>query len=234
MMTTLLEIFHEYFYSFLHPFKLHRSLAQSRVRARSMPQLRLATWGDTTGIKSTKVPGLELVELVGVSWFFVIIRGLYSLVSINFGILVYQNYFSDNLPLLEEIFSPVTLQAQKMLLLYVVGEAALYPLVLWFYIKVWSVLINFFGNLFSIEGDINLMTEQIVGHSLVGHFFLLIPIFGEVARYFSSIVYIFAGLRNNMRMSVLQSVIVISSPLLLLLMFILMLFAYIVAVLSVL
>lgn len=230
----ILDIFHEYFYSFLHPFKVHRQLRTLRQTKHTMPQLRLAVWGELQHDSTNQKRGQDIVEQVGVSWFFVIIRAIYSLISINIGLFVLENYLSFDLTMFKEVFSPVSLQGQKILLLYIVGEAALYPILIWFYIKLWSVLIRFFGNLFGVEGDIPVMTEQVIGQSLVTHIFLLIPIFGDVVRYFSSIVYIFAGLRVNMRMSIVQSAIVICSPLFLLMIILLMFVAYLVALFSIL
>src|SRR5690606_23750940 len=93
---------------------------------------------------------------------------------------------------------------QRALLTAALAKVTFFPLVFWAYSKLWKILIQFFANLFQVEGNLNKMTDQVVNQSMTCDLMLAIPVFGRMLRHLFGLVHIFAGLRENMRMSVLQ------------------------------
>jgi small-conductance mechanosensitive channel len=227
----VLDIFYDYFYTFLHPFKQHDLLRKERElkTAGGAASLRLATSEDEIENDSA----MSFLEIMSVSWMFMMVRTIYSVLSIYLGLMTY-NYMSEDTGLSNLLLPQFTFSAQKIVLFVVLVEAVLYPAMLWLYTKFWGVLIRFFANLFEFEGDSAKVTEQVVNYSLVSNMFLIVPIFGELGKHLSSIIYLFAGLRKNMQLTSLQSVIVLASPILLGMLFILFIVLYSVMIFSIL
>ncbi len=229
----MLDIMYSYFYSFLHPFKQHDALREAReayTTQAGKPNLRLAEEEQSS---QELDEGLSFIEIMSVSWMLMMVRTIYSVFSIYLGLITY-NYMSDETGLSNILLPQFTFSAQKILLFVVLLEAVFYPAMLWFYTKFWGVLIRFFANLFEFEGDAEKVTGQIVNYSLVSNMFLMIPVFGELGKHFSSIIYLFAGLRKNMQLTSLQAVIVIASPMFLLLLFFFLILIYMVMIFSIL
>ncbi len=208
------QILKEYVLTFLHPFKTHEVLRNLRSQQRP---LALAT--DIENTEEPEISGLNFVEVMSVSWVMAIVSGLYSIGMIYFGYIT-GSYMSESDSLSSLISQNISLEYQKILISWSILQVIIFPITLWFYAKVWTVVIRFFGNLFEFNGDLEKVTSQVVNHSIVTNLFLVIPIFGEMIRHFSSIIYLFAGLRNNMSFSILQSLIVVCSPLIIFVLFI--------------
>lgn len=231
----MLDIFYNYFYFFLHPFKMHTALDAARkgevFRRRS---LRLADENESENndLVDYDYDGMNLIELMSVSWILMLINTVYIVVSIYLGLITF-NYMSSDEAFTAILLPEFSFKAQQIVLFVALGQAILYPITMWVYTKFWGVLIRFFANLFEFEGDVVKTSEQVVNYSLVSNMFLMIPVFGEVAKRFSSLIYIFAGLRQNFKFTRLQSVIVISSPILLLFMVLFFIGLYISIVLSI-
>ena len=166
-----------------------------------------------------KLEEMDLVLSMTVSWIFAIIKAIYAVIALTMGYHFFDAYISnDNFSVLSSLtdnFSP-----QKILLLAILLEVVFFPLTIWVFAKIWKVLIKFFALLFRVEGDIDSIADEIINTTLASHIFFLIPVIGRVAQIVASLVYIFAGLKNNLRMSNLQAVTVLISPILVLLVFI--------------
>ena len=229
----MLDVFYNYFYTFLHPFKQHEFLRKSRettLESGTKPNLRIA---DLSDIESEDDGHMGFIEIMSVSWMLMMVRTIYSVISIYLGLITY-NYMSDETGFANLLLPEFTFTTQKIVLFIVLLEAIFYPVILWLYTKFWGVLIKFFANLFEFEGDIQKVSDEIVNYSLVSNMFLMIPIFGELGKHFSSIIYLFAGLRKNMQLTSLQSVIVLASPMFLLLLFIFLIIIYAIMIFSIL
>ncbi|CBW25616.1 putative membrane protein [Halobacteriovorax marinus SJ] len=208
------QILREYILTFLHPFKTHEVL---RERVSKERPLTLAS--ELQRDEENEIIGLSFVEALSVSWVMAMINGIYSIGLIYFGYLT-GVFMSENDSLSSLIGNGFSLEYQKVLVSWSIMQVIIFPITLWFYAKVWTVIIKFFGSLFEFDGDLEQSTAEIVNQSMVSNLFLVIPIFGEMIRHFSSIIYLFAGLRNNMSLSILQSLIVICSPLIIFVLFI--------------
>ena len=208
------QIVKEYLLTFLHPFKTHEVLRESRLVPKPLV-LASELEEDQTDYRT----GLTFVEVMSISWVMAIINGIYSIGMIYFGY-VTGMFISESDTLSGIISNNISLEYQKILISWSILQAIIFPITLWFYAKVWTVIVKFFGSLFEFDGDLEEVTSQVVNHSIVTNLFLVIPIFGEMIRHFSSIIYLFAGLRSNMSFSILQSLIVVCSPLIIFVLFI--------------
>ncbi|OUR98488.1 hypothetical protein A9Q84_03500 [Halobacteriovorax marinus] len=205
----------DYILTFLHPFKTHEFLRESRENLKDKfkdTPLVIASEDQVIDESTSDVSGLNFVEVLSISWIMAIVNGVYSIGFIYFGYMT-SDVLSESESLSFLISSTFQFETQKILISWSILQVVLFPVTLWFYAKVWMVIIKFFGNLFEFDGDVEEVTVQIVNHSMVTSLFLIVPIFGEMVRHFSSIVYLFAGLRKNMELSTLQSLIVVASPL---------------------
>lgn len=233
------QLFETYFGIFLHPFKTHAELRRRRLEKNKVDHGMLKVVDgvheennfNTSMILDTTGPKImTFAESLSVSWIFVLVKTLYTLVSIHMGVHIF-NYVSGD-SRLKDLFLPnIRFQSQKILIFWVLMEVVLFPIVVWFYIKFWSVIIRFFSNLFETDSDEDSL-NQTLSHSLSANAFLLIPIFGDFARHLCSLFFIFAGLRNNLGMTQLQSLLVMISPLFIFMGFFLMSFVYMFMMLS--
>ncbi|EQC46755.1 hypothetical protein M899_1109 [Bacteriovorax sp. BSW11_IV] len=222
-------LFYNYIMTFLHPFSGHEKLREIRESMAQKDRERITIiTNETIGEAPIK---LSFLEAMSVSWAIRMVYAVYAIFSIHLGVVAskamidsesYGNIFFNNFPM----------KSQQMVLLTALMAAIFYPFSMWVYTKFWGVLIKFFANLFNIKGNIDEMSDEIVNHSLVSNFFLLIPIFGEVAKHFSSLVYIFAGLRKNLGMTALQASVVIFSPVFLVVVFLMILLLYVLMIVN--
>ena len=221
-------VINDFIVAFLHPFKTHEALCRNRALAKEKIEKRTLSIASDEHEKDDKhfnENGLSFVEVLSISWIMAIINGIYSIGFIYLGFLT-SDALVDSESLSFLVKGDITLESQKVLISWTIVQAIFFPITLWFYSKVWMVIIKFFGNLFDFDGDIEKVSSQIVNHSIVTNLFLIIPIFGEIIRHFSSIIYLFAGLRKNMSLTTLQSLIVICSPLFIFVLLILLVIMY--------
>lgn len=214
----MIALLKNYVLAFLHPFKNQEELRQLRTNGTELAgarSLRLA--GELlvdevpTNFEIEETVTLKFDEILGVSWFFAAIEGFYAILALHLGQVFFQSWSAPNdLALLLPV--DTTLYTQRVLLTAALAKVTFFPIIFWFYAKFWKVLIKFFAGLFQIEGNLNKISDQIVNQSMTSHLMLAIPIFGKMLRHLAGLLHLFAGLRNNMQMTVLQSVVIILSP----------------------
>jgi hypothetical protein len=145
---------------------------------------------------------LNFNETLIVSWLLFIINCFYSLCLINIS-----NFFAEKFGLGHK--SPPHIMTLLILL-----KITFFPLVFWAFYKVWYYFINFFGFFFfEIRKDTNIIADQVVFYALTSHIFLLIPVIGVVIKNIVFLIFLYAGLCNNMGLSKSRSLMVILSPL---------------------
>lgn len=208
-------IVNDFITAFLHPFKTHESLSLNRELATKKireASLSIATEEHINDVARSEDQGLSFVEVLSISWILAVINGIYSIGLTYLGFLA-SDALSDSEELSFLVNGDISVEGQKILVSFAIVQVIFFPVTLWLYSKVWMVVIKFFGSLFDFDGDLESVSSQIVNHSMVTNIFLVVPIFGEMVRHFSSIIYLFAGLKKNMRLTTLQSLIVVCSPL---------------------
>tara|TARA_R110000868_G_scaffold117600_8_gene312299 strand:+ start:13107 stop:13820 length:714 start_codon:yes stop_codon:yes gene_type:complete len=214
----MIELFYKYVITFLHPFKNQEEQRLLRTRATSVAgvqTLRLA--GDQgledlpTSSELQQNTSMRFIDIMGVSWFFVAIEGFYAILALHLGQLFFQSWSEPNdLALLLPI--DTSIYTHRVLLTGALAKVTFFPVIFWIYAKFWKTLIRFFAGLFQIDGNLSKISDQVVNQSMTSHLMLGIPIFGKMLRHLSGLLHLFAGLRNNMQMTVLQSVVIILSP----------------------
>jgi hypothetical protein len=186
---------------FLHPFKTQTALRQQRLQKQN----------HVVSISQEGPIDLSLGETVSISWIFAIFRTFYTVVSIQFGIHLF-NWMNTESKLKTLFLPNIKYSGQRVLIFVVLLEVVFFPVFVFFYIKFSTMIIRFFSNLFESDGDEETV-NQTISHSLSANALLIIPIFGEFLRLLTTIIHLFAGLRNNFGMTKLQSGVVMISPL---------------------
>lgn len=213
MMSPTINILSNYVKYFLHPFETHRELYRSREH----------------GEHESDRP--KLVDFISISWLFMMVKAMYALVFLYIGkksseYLLEQETISN-------LLGPGAAEIHRFIILFTIFEVILFPVALWFYAKFWGLIINFFCTLFdNNRPDKDQVVEEVVATSLTANMFLLVPIIGELGKYFSALFFLYAGLRENLKFSKVQSIVVLLGPLLLLLLFIFILFVYLFLIIS--
>ena len=198
----MIDLLQAYLLAFLRPFRNHRDLRQRRSCCPEGEAL-------TTHLPFEKV--------LAISWLFAVWEGFYALVSLNLG-----QIFFDYSGMAQEwsVLLPydIALYKHRTVVIGVLLKVAFFPMVFWFVTKLWKTLISFFAELFQVEGDIQRSSNEIVQQAMTSHVMLTIPIFGKMLYYLAVLVHLFAGLKENMRLSTSQAIVVLLSPAIIMLM----------------
>lgn len=167
----------------------------------------------------------DYFQMLYLSWIFYIVYAAYSLLVLYLGIKAYSGQ-SDVNDFVNFAFDRVSFQWQKIGLVTLLVNVIFFPIYFYVYLKVWRGLLNFFVKIFG-RTDVNEnQIEQVILSSQSSHLFYIIPIFGQGIKHFTSIYYLYLGMRRNMQFSNLQSFLVLVTPLFLVLIFTFFLLAY--------
>jgi len=196
-------ILYNYMQALIHPFKFHNFLRAERGKKHNLGPLRLAEEDEFLPGTLANLMRLNFVESVGISWLFVILRAFYSFFGLWLGKFVLESMGWG----IKSSFDD-----KKIILIFQVGQVVFFPLMVWLYVKFWSLLIVFFGILYDKEDHSSEIAEEILNTSLCTHAFLAIPIFGGFLQKIVSLVFIFIGLKENMKLGTLQSFLIVLSP----------------------
>ena len=171
---------------------------------------------------------LRFSDFTLASWPFVLIYGLYSLAQIHIGIMLSAEMAKEGF--LPAIFSSSEFQ-QKVFLFSTLFKVIFFPLSAWVFVKFWRVVITVFAGLFDkdLEG---VELEDSIAAALVGNFFLIVPIFGDFLKFISQVIYLYFGLRYNMKFSFVQSFFILLSPVILIVGLFLIMLMYISLIVS--
>ena len=207
------ELWHDFWFAFLHPVKLHQFLRQQRqaVPLAEDPNLTLPFPGMTNGTLSSPASyslaapigaPLSSGETIAIVWPLVIIKSFYTLLAIAVG-LASMNRFQM---VMANPFPGDWKFTQYTIVCSALFSAVLAPLVLGIYLKIWQWVLQFFGRLFDRSSETSSAAKEVVNYSLASYWFLLIPILGPMMQRLAQIVYLFLGLRQNIGLSRIQSV----------------------------
>lgn len=204
-------IIYSYFIYLIKPFKVQKYLSKRRIDG-------LIPWKGKGALLS-----LTLLEVISVSWVFAIVQSFYVLAEKN----AEQDSFnlSANLPNIFGMGS--SYKFSNALVMTMVIKVIFFPIGLWLYSKFLFYIIKFFTNIFGTdleEAERDKAIHQVVNFSFTSFAFLSIPFVGKKIQSLTQIIYLYAGLKENIKMSGFQSLVTIFSPILLLAAFILFLF----------
>jgi hypothetical protein len=212
----VIELLNQYIYILLNPFKVHDEYHFAR-NEQSLNNDNVIPFGPTGVevkeeiVEENKTKNFSRVEGITISWLFAALMGMYQMMAINLSLFTY-DYFTDSSRFSDLWIDTYKQNTQWIFILFTLFNVVIFPLTVLVYLKFWEVMIRFFAQVFSVKGDHEEMIEQVLSCSLTSHFFLVIPVFGRMAHYTANLLFIFAGLKHNMRLSTLQSIIVLASP----------------------
>lgn len=197
---TLLNQFHSYIHYLIHPFKTHESFINPDRADGFVPEK------------------LSAYESLAFSWVFVIINGLFKIVTLNV-------VASSLVGMLEGFggdFSALVSMSEfatfHFMLLSIVLDIIFYPLFGIVIIQYWEFVIKFFGHFLGTEGDLSERAHNVLTVYFSSHIFKIIPIFGTPIHSFASMVLMYAGLRKQLGASPLLSICIMMTPFLMMLM----------------
>lgn len=214
------ELIYNYFNYLLYPKLNHTQLATRRDELEKMKKSRLFSLVNDDYRERLK---LDFVSFTCVSWIFIILYSLYSLIFIHLG-LSFAEVLQEN-----GYFPGLSISSsfqRKLSLFVILFDVVFFPLSAWVYVKFWRIVVTFFASVFDRKVEPEAL-DDVVNNALVGNFFLVIPVFGKFMKQLAGIFYIFTGLKYNLRFTMFQSLIIIFSPLLLVGVFILFIIMYI-------
>ena len=209
------ETFSLYLNCFLHPWQTQETLRELRRFNKDVEEISPLELVESRQEKQIdNQVGVSWFDSLLVSWFFNILQIFYILLGMLLGLEIFESFSSEN-----SLLSPFLLDANiKKIILLLFFQGVLFPVSFWITSTFWSLLIKSFAKIFEKdEGDMQEVADEIISTSLTSHAFLIIPILGQGLFKVGTLIYLFAGLRKNLGMSVLQSFIVILCPLILLL-----------------
>ncbi len=213
------EIIYNYIDCLLHPVRNHQAIYTRRTELERMKKGRLFALVDD---QFKEKFNLDFVSYALTSWLFVFVSAIYSLVFLHLGLQLSESLIESG------YFPGINLSSlfqKKIMLMGLLFEVVFFPLTAWVYVKFWRIIISFFGSIFDKDIDETAL-DDVVNNSLVGNFFLIIPVFGKLLKQISSVLYIFFGVKHNLRFTTIQSVIVVFSPLLFVAIFMLFIAMY--------
>ncbi|MFG1486075.1 hypothetical protein ABMA79_07520 [Halobacteriovorax sp. HFRX-2_2] len=221
----MLEIYIQYIKYLLYPKLVNSNIAEHRLEIERIKEARLF---EIVKEESERGINLKFADFALASWPFVFIYGLYSLAQIHIGINLAGKMAEDGF--LPAVFSSSEFQ-QKLFLFSTLFKVVFFPLSAWVFVKFWRLIITIFASLFDKDlKDIEL--EDVIAGALVGNFFLIIPIFGDFLKFISQAIYLYFGLRYNLRFSFVQSFFILMSPILLIVGFMLFMMMYLMLMIS--
>lgn len=175
--------------------------------------------------KGKKIRFLQLSELIACSWPFAVMSALYSIINLRLGLAFVNQMQEEYSNSLISSYLPIeAFHLQRVTLVSIMITAILYPLSAWFFVKFWKVITLVSVTLFSPPDldhkGLNDRVERAVSFTLSSHIFLLVPIIGVLFKRIAFLILFFASLKENLKLSTVQSVIVLLAPLILMGLFI--------------
>lgn len=202
------NILKNFFITFFHPFKVHKTFHENRMN-RSDVHSKLLTLVSNQSDLTPEFQGLHFTEVLCVSWMMACIKAIYGIVALYTGLAGAQ-YLSDNGNI---AIIGSELSKYHWTVFSLIFNVVLFPLVILIYTRFWITILKFFGNIFNKTYQLDAVATETVNHALVSYTFYLIPIFGPIIQAVAFIIYLYAGLRNNMQLNFMQSCVVIITPL---------------------
>ena len=202
----------EYIDFFFHPFQTHQRLKRKRLELQIRKERRAfylikEEQELPLGRPDREQEGLTLTDSLVMSWPFMMAHAFYGILFLKLSF----DYFSGNVGGLTSL----ELVQSRTTLLSVLAEVVFFPFFFWFYAKFWIKIIQLGHSLFRSEEAKEDIINEIVSYSQASHIFLLIPIFGPLMQFASNGVYLYAGLKEGLGLSFIQSMVILLAPLIL-------------------
>ena len=152
--------------------------------------------------------GVNFFEALSVSWVMAVFKAAYALLAVAWGVHLFHLYYDAPFDI-----SNLLDANQKIIIFSILLKVVLFPLHLWIYYKVWLYSIKFFASIADLKEYSEEVGSQVISNALTAHTFLLIPVFGDAIFHGAFMIYLYAGLRRNLGLSIVQSLVVLIIPL---------------------
>ena len=198
---TLYTQFYSFIHYLIHPFKTHDSfLHPDRVE----------------GYRPVK---LSAYESLSFSWVFIILNGIFKVLTLNSVAFLLLNLLSDPDLIISQFIDVSQFPIFHFMLLSIVLDIIFYPLFGIIIIQYWEFVFKFFGYLLEVGDDATDRAHSILAVYFSSSIFKIIPILGQPLHSLSSMVLMYAGLRKQLGASPILSICIIFTPFLMMLMF---------------
>lgn len=210
----MINLLSNYIYAFLHPFKTHtllNAVSEHQVDVQEHRHFQLVE-DIPSEMNEADSTELHFVEAMSISWIFIVIQGIYSLLAIHLGYQAFSMVHGEQEGLTALLIPNFQSQGRNLVFWGILLQIVFFPLIIWLYTRLWGSFIKFFADLFEVEGMLDEKTNQVINHSLVSYTFLILPVFGSMAQGIGMLFYLYAGLKNNFKFSHIQSLVILVSP----------------------
>jgi len=198
-MKKVLELFETYFVVLVHPFRIHQ---QFRTQL-PMP-----------GHEGHLYPPLTLAESLGLSWIFVIIRGMCKILILNLFLQYFMSVQSENFPILKEIIINSGIPAYSFFLFSAILDLIFFPIIALAMTEFWVWIIKSFTKWLNPDLPKDEIADQITTHALSCNLFSIIPYLGDIIQSAVYFFLLYAGLRANLGASRSFAWVILLTPLL--------------------
>ena len=195
----LFDVIYSYIHYLIHPFKTHDYFLAP---------------DDYQGFKPLK---LSVYESLSASWVFIVINGLFRIITLNFILVAFYELFLEDSALFSEMINIQEYPGFYFLILSTILDVIFYPLFGFFIIQFWEVIIKIFGRLLEVKGDLTEKAHAILSVKMSSQILKIIPIFGGPSQSLASMILMYAGLRKQLNASPVLCLCIIFSPFVLLL-----------------
>ena len=155
--------------------------------------------------------GIEFSEGLCISWIFYIIKSFYELLIFLMEASVLKLFSLGGV-----LAYGIKMNATQIQIGVLIAGVLFFPVSLWIYAKFWTGALFVGSHLFRpelSEEDRVIIAKEVVDNSLTSHMFLVIPFIGGLASFVASLIYLYAGLRENFKFHTLQSLVILLLPL---------------------
>jgi hypothetical protein len=197
-MRNLTDLMETYLMVLVHPFRIHQQFRYNLPIPNHEGQL----YGP-----------LKLSESLGISWIFVMVRGLSKLLLLNFFLNAFMSYQSAEFPLLQDLVQNSGISTYYFLLFSAALDIIFYPVGAIITTEFWSFVIRNFAGWLDQESDKEAIADQISVHALSSNLFTIIPFIGDMIQFMLYHFLLYAGLRGNLNASRSLAWVILLTPL---------------------
>lgn len=181
-----------YIHYLIHPFRSHQALKEN---------------------DRDYLPGdITLYESLGLSWLFILLGAFFRLIFISFLISVFVGVMDPSTDLLEQFYRGDRYVGFYFVILSTLLDVVFFPLITLVAIQFWDIVIKFFAYLNGDNENVDERVKNILSVALSSNLLHIIPIFGAALGNLAQLVQMYAGLREQFRLSPLACILILSTP----------------------
>lgn len=196
----MLKLLEAYLYPIIHPFKYQDSLVNN-----------IPIESQLNG----ELEKLEMTDAIAISWLVKVIRAVIHIFVLYFFTNTIFSFTLEDSEFANEFIPGARFDGYVLIVIGIVLETIFYPILTLIFMELWTFMIRVYATLLGTDRDEDKVAEQIMTASLSSTLFEIVPFVGEFFKSISNLVILYAGLRRNLKASKALSVLIISTPFLL-------------------